>query len=173
MRVMSNFSQKTIDLSAVGNTGEQHAGCAELAVFSRLKGIIVPSEGTVEFSINLIKNLAGQTLITGTIVTTLMLQCQRCMQPMAFPCNISPMLCIVDDSAAEDTLPEGFEAITVPTEGITLQSIIEEEILLNLPTLARHEQSECAFVMPEALAEAKDEQQSKAFAALEEFRGVI
>jgi uncharacterized protein len=101
--------------------------------------------------------------------------CQRCMLPMRWPVTVKTRIALVSDYNAADRVPEGLEVFLVEADSVSVRDLVDEEILLALPHVARHaEGSECAdseMRLPgqEADAEeAADAQVQKPFAQLGE-----
>ena len=101
--------------------------------------------------------------------------CQRCMQPMRWPVNVKSRVALVSDYDAADRVPDGMEVFLVEADSVSVRDLVDEEILLALPHVARHEEgSECAsseMKLPGQDAEADDEadaQVQKPFAQLGE-----
>ena len=71
--------------------------------------------------------------------------CQRCMQPMRWPVTVKSRIALVSDYDAADRVPEGLEVFLVEADSVSVRDLVDEEILLALPHVARHEEgSECA-----------------------------
>ena len=71
--------------------------------------------------------------------------CQRCMQAMRWPINVKSRIALVSDYNAADRVPEGMEVFLVEADSVSVRDLVDEEILLALPHVARHEEgSECA-----------------------------
>ena len=71
--------------------------------------------------------------------------CQRCMQPMQVPIDDETRVALVMDYAAADRVPEGLEVFLVEGDSVSVRELVDEEVLLALPNVARHEEgSECA-----------------------------
>jgi uncharacterized protein len=71
--------------------------------------------------------------------------CQRCMQPMRWPVNVNSRIALVSDYSAADRVPEGLEVFLVEADSVSVRDLVDEEVLLALPHVARHdEDSECA-----------------------------
>jgi len=101
--------------------------------------------------------------------------CQRCMQPMRWPVTVKSRVALVSDYAAADRVPEEMEVFLVEGDSVSVRDLVDEEVMLALPHVPRHdEDSECAgrpMVLPgqEADAEdAADAQVQKPFAQLGE-----
>jgi uncharacterized protein len=71
--------------------------------------------------------------------------CQRCMQPMRWPVKVNSRIALVSDYDAADRVPEGLEIFLVEADSVSVRDLVDEEVLLALPQVARHdEDSECA-----------------------------
>jgi uncharacterized protein len=71
--------------------------------------------------------------------------CQRCMQAMPWPVNVKSRIALVSDYGAADRVPDGMEVFLVENDSVSVRDLVDEEILLALPHVARHaEGSECA-----------------------------
>jgi uncharacterized protein len=71
--------------------------------------------------------------------------CQRCMQPMRWPVKVKSRIALVSDYDAADRVPEGLEVFLVEADSVSVRDLVDEEIMLALPNVARHEEgSECA-----------------------------
>jgi uncharacterized protein len=101
--------------------------------------------------------------------------CQRCMQPMRWPVNVKSRVALVSDYDAADRVPDGMEVFLVEGDSVSVRDLVDEEVMLALPNVARHEEdSECArqtVQLPGQPAEPDDEPNSqvqKPFAQLGE-----
>jgi uncharacterized protein len=101
--------------------------------------------------------------------------CQRCMQVMRWPIKVQARIALVSDYNAADRVPEGLEVFLVEADSVSVRDLVDEEILLALPNVARHaEGSECAGAKMQLpgqevdLEEAANAQVQKPFAQLGE-----
>jgi len=128
------------------------------------------ARGKVRFSRQL-----GQAVAELDVSAAPEVVCQRCMQPMRWPITVKSRIALVSDYNAADRVPEGLEVFLVEADSISVRDLVDEEILLALPHVARHaEGSECAgskMQLPGQEAEAEeaaDSQVQKPFAQLGE-----
>jgi uncharacterized protein len=71
--------------------------------------------------------------------------CQRCMLPMRWPVNVKSRIALVSDYDAADRVPDGMEVFLVEADSVSVRDLVDEEVMLALPHVARHaEESECA-----------------------------
>jgi uncharacterized protein len=88
------------------------------------------------------------TFVKGQVKANLVLHCQRCMQP--YSCEIMSDFAVgiaktLDEANA---LPAQYEpALTIEGQ-LALRELIEDELILNLPIIPRHELDECQVKLP-------------------------
>ena len=139
-------------------------------VSHELVGTEGEAKGTVRFS-----RQVGQAVADLEVRAEPEVVCQRCMQPMRWPVVVKSRIALVSDYNAADRVPEGLEVFLVEADSVSVRDLVDEEILLALPHVARHEEgSECAdsaMQLPGQEAEAEedsDPQVQKPFAQLGE-----
>jgi len=94
------------------------------------------------------------------------LNCQRCLDRLDWPLGLAVELALVTDEQQTEQLADPFDSVDVPTEGLWLPEVIEDEILAAVPIAAVHaEQEQCRAAT--ALDEAGD-RASRPFASLRE-----
>ena len=114
---------------------------AELPRVSReLTTVDGEARGHVRFSRQL-----GQAVADLEVTAQPEVVCQRCMQPMRWPVTVKSRVALVSDYAAADRVPEEMEVFLVEGDSVSVRDLVDEEVLLALPHVARHEEgSECA-----------------------------
>jgi uncharacterized protein len=85
--------------------------------------------------------------IEGQIETVLELECQNCLQAVQWTVKNAVKLGIVTSIDQADRLPEDYEPLLVDEGKILLKNIIEDELLLILPTFPKH-QHDCLASKP-------------------------
>ena len=74
--------------------------------------------------------------VTGVAI----LVCQRCLQPMSEPIAIATKFLIAaDDDSADDLDQDDDYDVVVGSTAFDLDTLIEDEVLLTLPTAPRHD----------------------------------
>jgi uncharacterized protein len=98
------------------------------------------ASGNVRFSRQL-----GQAVADLEVSAQPEVVCQRCMQPMRWPVYVKTRIALVSDYNAADRVPEGMEVFLVEADSVSVRDLVDEEVMLALPHVARHEEgSECA-----------------------------
>jgi len=92
---------------------------------------------------------AGLHVIQGEIKTIVELVCERCNQPVEYPLTLSFCLNPVLSEYQLSRLPESYEPLMMHDTFVEIATIIEDEILLGLPMVAKHEQ--CPVNLPSYL----------------------
>lgn len=77
--------------------------------------------------------------VEGHIAAVLELECQNCLQAIQWPVNNAVKLGIVTSLDQADRLPEDYEPLLIDEEKILLKNIVEDELLLILPTFPKHQ----------------------------------
>ena len=71
--------------------------------------------------------------------------CQRCMLPMRWPVKVKSRIALVSDYDSADRVPDGMEVFLVEADSVSVRDLVDEEVMLALPHVPRHEEgSECA-----------------------------
>lgn len=109
-------------------------------VARELSGTEGDARGKVRFSRQL-----GQAVADMSVSAEAEVVCQRCMQPMRWPVKVESRIALVGDYDAADRVPGGLEVFLVEGDSVSVRDLVDEEIMLALPHVARHAQgSECA-----------------------------
>ncbi len=123
-----------------GTTVERHFAAADL---SRLReaGAGDGSALTVTFSFS---QFEGRVAIDGTLDGAASVTCQRCMKAMEAPLREQFKVLIVQDEAELDQEPGGYEAMLADPVRFDLQALAEDQALLALPLVPKHEDGSCS-----------------------------
>jgi uncharacterized protein len=78
----------------------------------------------------------------GSLSATLSLRCERCLAPLSWPLAVEVALAFVPDDRAEDW-PKGYDPSVAPSGHTSLAALVEDELLLALPIVARHDDPDC------------------------------
>ncbi len=90
----------------------------------------------------------GITFLKGQVKVQFSLQCQRCMQPYIYEIMSDFVLGVVKTLDEANALPESYEPAVTKEGQLALRELIEDEIILNLPMIPRHEPDTCPVKLP-------------------------
>jgi uncharacterized protein len=128
-----------LDLLATAEAGRAMRGGIALARLERALPALASSDGELQVVLELGKDPAGIRYLAGTIRGEVLLQCQRCLEPVVQSLDLKFRLGLVQNEAAITALPEYYEALLVTGEPASVADIISEEVLLALPLAPLHE----------------------------------
>ena len=133
-----------VDPIRLAARGEHLKGTIPLKQMKRLSSTLTSSEGDVFINVAFTVDMNHVVVLTGNIDTETKLICQRCMGEMELPIAIDFQLAFVRTEAEMERLPEGYEATLIDNNTMMLSDIIEDEILLALPPIAKHADEDCS-----------------------------
>ena len=114
----------------------------------RLSEAITSQSGDIEFSLKFGRDSVGIHCIIGHLATTVEMQCQRCMEILSLRLQGDIQLGIVQGEEEARRLPSAYEPLLVEQASLRLAELIEDEALLLLPQVPRHDDVGCAGVRP-------------------------
>lgn len=130
-------------------------GQITLSAMPRLKEYLLPEENPNARSARVIMRFAQDSqrrvTIEGELCARLHLQCQRCLQGLEWPLQSQIKLVVVSDEGAASLAPREYEPLVVGPEGITSRELVEDELILAVPAVARCQDANCSQA-PTALA---------------------
>ncbi len=135
---------KYIQPISMADRAETLAGNLALSSFTRLSPLLMSNEGEVSIELKFGRDVERINYLQGTITTDLCLECQRCLRPMNYPLQLTTSLSPVFTEAAAKKLPPRYEPLMLDTDQIDLITIVEDEILLAMPLVPKHEDPNCA-----------------------------
>ena len=137
-----------------------------MAGLERLLSALTSDQGELEIELNLGKDPEGTRFLAGTIQGAIVLSCQRCMQDMTLPLDLEFRLGLLRDESAVDALSDCYEPLLVTAEPAYIADIIADEILLALPIVPLHGDSDECHAFVKAYKSPEGEQRENPFAVL-------
>jgi len=138
-----------IDPFRLADVGRLYDGNMSLRQMKRLEPL-VEKTSTEELMLSLVfdKDTNGVHFLSGTIAGTIHLQCQRCLNPMDFNINVDLSVAFLASEFDGEKLGGEYEPYIVTDTPIMLSDIIEDELLLALPAIPKHKDSQCSEQLP-------------------------
>ncbi len=135
---MSNDLPLRFDPVLFAKRGRQFEGKIPVENMPRIMELAPNSDGefdvTMEFSISSLQF----PMVKGTIEGEVVQSCQRCMGDAAVPISGKFQLLLVSPDSLELASEEGHEIFEYDGQQITTASLIEDEIILSMPIVAKH-----------------------------------
>ena len=169
-----DFDPLRLDVAAFATAAGELGGIWPLAQFDRLTeaavaDVLDPTSGQVTWSARgerrAMRGAETQVWLHVEAGTHIPLECQRCLKPVDVPLQVHRSFLFVhgEDAAAQlDTDSE--DDVLALTRALDLRELIEDELLLAMPIVPRHEV--CPNPLPVAIEEEVDEEKPNPFAAL-------
>ncbi len=114
-----------------------------LMQMKRLLPLLANDEGAVQLSLEFGVDSMGLANMTGTAQASLELLCQRCLEPMPWSLELQLALAFIRPDVDEAGIPGPYEPFVVESLPLRLSDMIEDEIILALPAIPRHELAQC------------------------------
>jgi len=127
-----------IDPLALVDKRRQFKGSLPLSQLSRFQELLFDQNGDVQFDLRFAKE-GRIAAVTGSVQAELQLQCQCCLGSIPWTVNSIVSLGIVSSIDEADLLPSEYEPLLLEQETIPLADIVQEELLLAIPTIPQHE----------------------------------
>jgi uncharacterized protein len=111
-------------------------GRLPLSTLTRLRDSLVDAEGEVRFSLEFGQDALRVPYVELKIDADLPLLCQRSLQRFLFPVRILQRLGLIREEADEAGLPEGYEPLLMPADGmLQTAELVEDELILAVPVV--------------------------------------
>lgn len=136
-----------LDVQALCRSGARLQGREPLRSFTRLLEGLTPGDdgaGQVVWSAQgeqrPVRGGPAQDWLHLQAEARVWLQCQRCLQPWAQPLSVQRAFCFVATEAQAEALDEELEDdVLVMPRRLDLIELLEDELILSLPLVPRHE----------------------------------
>jgi len=130
---------KLIDPLKLAQHGTTLEGRLPLAQMTRLHKTLCATEGDVSVKWTFALDSEQRVTIQGQVYTTVVLTCQRCLQPMQWDIDTKTAMVIWQERYTEEDLPADFEWLELEETMVSLKELVEDEVILALPIVPVHE----------------------------------
>lgn len=152
-----------VDVERAVATGRVYAGTLPLSAFTRTASLLADTRGEVRFELEFGRNSIGQRMATLRAETALPLVCQVTLERFELPVRVETRLGLIAAEEDEAGLPEGYEAALMDQGQVDPLGLIEDELILAVPVIARKPGAE---LLDPAPAPVVAEERPHPFAAL-------
>ena len=118
-------------------------GSLELAEMARLQGSLASATGQIEARCAFARDEENRFTVTLSVAATVEVLCQRCLERMTIEVAAENRIGIVSSDDAARQLPSHLEPWLVEKEQGDLWSLVEDELILSIPSVSYHESEEC------------------------------
>lgn len=138
---MINHLPDRLDLLATAEAGRELRGRLAVRDLKRLTPLLASDAGELLVEMTLGKDPDGTCFASGTITGSVELKCQRCLEIMSLPLDLTFRLGLVQSDAMARELPDWYEPLVVTSEPADVSDLVAEEVLLAIPIVPAHEGS--------------------------------
>ncbi len=131
----------TLDLTRIGSEGADLKADLPADGMNRLRQAAIPPE-TVMARLRLRRDAAGRTLARVNVGATVTMTCQRCLESVTLPIDAESDLIVEPRAREQEGDPEGADILVAPGWRLDVAALVEDELLLALPLVPKHEQAE-------------------------------
>lgn len=132
---------KFIKPSQMADKSSCLTGKIALAEFVRLTALIGHQSDVLVIKVNFGYDEHGRCLMQGDLKTSFELTCQRCMESFTLKVSSGFKVVPVSDEVEGAALENETEYVLMQDGRVPLYELIEEELILNLPIIAKHDDS--------------------------------
>jgi uncharacterized protein len=131
-----------IDPWSAADKGMRFEGSVPVSELGRVVDLFSGEPGEVRFRLRFYRDARKRACVEGQVNASLRLTCQRCLQPMEIEVDSSISLALVEGLDEAERLPESYDPLLVTDQGVIPLDLVEDELLLALPQVPRHDQDE-------------------------------
>ncbi len=166
---MQGRLQQTYKVTRELGNNAYFEGNMSLSQMARLSELVLASEGVIPVTFEFGYNAFQHASIKGHYEAHLNVECQRCLEPMELVIDQDFELLI--DASEEDI--QSFELDSVySTDGyLDMVEVIEDELILALPIIMMHENTNCNKYLQAAPDEEPPVETNNPFAVLQSLKG--
>lgn len=133
----------TVEPYRLAAVAELIEGELSLENMSRLHEAVGEQRGECNVRLKFDVDEQAQRYIEGSLAAQVVMECQRCLQQLPVDISADFLLGLVVGDTQAAHLPKRYDPVVVENDQLDLWSVIEEELLLDLPQVAFHQEGEC------------------------------
>lgn len=146
--------------------GYDIAGQVSFTRMPRLSAMVENRDGAAEVDLHFAIDDQKIPTVTGRVRSDLALICQRCLKAMKVSIDIEVALGMVASEEEARRLPDHYDPVVIEDQRLAVAAVVEDEILLALPAIPRHEGGACKAADTGSAAEPAAEPKDNPFAVL-------
>ncbi|WP_456377497.1 YceD family protein [Thiolapillus sp.] len=137
-----------VDPRRLAEQGETLEGRIKLNLLPRLAPLLAIADGEAAFVLRFSRDKLHRLIIQLRVGAELVLECQRCLDSMVQKVDSEVRLALVRGEMEAELLPKELEPLlSGEGEYLDIAELIEDELLLGIPSSPRHEKQNCSRQM--------------------------
>jgi uncharacterized protein len=139
---MSEGWSKLLDIGPLADGRAEVDFSIPLKQFPRVLPLLAAPEGEAVGRVDFSRE--GRIAVAEvTVAADVTLTCQRCLSPLVRRLEGNGRAALVATPTEAERVPDTLETVLAPEYRISIRDLVEEELLLALPLVPRHEDSDC------------------------------
>jgi uncharacterized protein len=130
------------DLESLANRGVTLGGELTIGKLTRLKSLLHSDDGSVSATLRFRQRTDGWLETELGIRATVELVCQRCLEPFRYELADTAHVVLADAASAPAAVPAGFEPFELEDGRLHPAELVEEELIVAIPLVPKHERIE-------------------------------
>lgn len=110
---------------------------------TRLQDYLSDDSGLASVHLTFSRDANWRRIIQGEVSVTVQVTCERCLESFPLSLSESVRLAVVESEGLAERLPEEIEPWLTDADTLSVTDIIEDQLILGLPIVARHEDTDC------------------------------
>lgn len=144
-------------------------GEVKLAELGRLPDGVLNRDAALAYRLSFYRDESGARVVEAEIDANLIMDCQRCLQPVTIAVHKRTLLAITKITEKIQALDARYEPFALAGDELSIMQLLEDELLLAAPFSPLHSEAECAG--KQALDKINAEARPGPFAALAGLKG--
>lgn len=141
---MPDHLPDVVDPVACAEKNRHLRGVLAVNQMDRLADMLLDTQGFVTVDLRFSKE-GRMSCIRGYVEAELVLQCQCCLEPLAWPIRSDVNLGVVGSVDESRLLPDSMEPLLIGAGcGVSLADIVQDELLLGVPVIPQHQNCDSA-----------------------------
>ncbi len=130
-----------IDSKAFARDASLLQGELPVESLGRVLDLLIDSGGSLQYRVEGLLDPRNKPQIKLWVDGDLSLRCQRCLEAIAYPLKIRSLLEFVDDEVdlTQEDIEDDSKDFLVANKELDVVALIEDEIILDLPSAPRHD----------------------------------
>ena len=133
----------TLDIRKAAARGVAIRGALKPLDLQRFRALLAEDAGTIEADLTLSRDEENRYLMRVAITAEVVVTCQRCLEPMAITVGSDNTLAAVWSDEQAANLPRHLEPLIIDSEGSKLWELVEDELILAMPSFSYHDSEDC------------------------------
>lgn len=140
---MAETSPELVHAYRLARAGASRGGEIAVSRMSRLASLLCDDQGAARYQLDFYLDAQSRVLVSGRVQATLAVICQRCLEPMHLDLDLELRLGIVRSDEEAIALAKQYEPLMVTDDAVSLATLVEDELILGLPTAPLHPAGSC------------------------------